>query len=149
MQNFCQIGTARCSPIFLVQGLGFSAPTYNTPSWSISAELWTYLVFGLVAMVFSLYKFNILYMSIIAVISGAALYKLNFPFGTLTALDFGFIRCLCGFFTKHNLADDAVHISVLEADLNREAPLQFRELGRGLQGGLARANKKDVTAETR
>lgn len=37
--------------VFLLNGLGIREPGFNTPSWSISTEFWTYLMFAFVLLV--------------------------------------------------------------------------------------------------
>ena len=83
--------------ILLVQGLGFSRPSFNLPSWSISAEFWTYMVFAAELMIVSATLARIILVSIVGVAAFAFIYVLNYPHGLFTALEFGFPRCIAGF----------------------------------------------------
>lgn len=83
--------------IFLVHGLGFSTPSFNAPSWSISAEFWTYLVFGSLALLASSPKRHMLMMACVGTTALIMMFILNYPNGLLTAYEYGFLRCLAGF----------------------------------------------------
>lgn len=81
----------------LVQALGFSTPTFNTPSWSISAELWTYVLFGLLGLVFRSAARTVAAMAVVGAIAYAYLIVGNWPLGAYTALEFGLPRCIGSF----------------------------------------------------
>ena len=83
--------------LLLVHGLGFSHGTYNLPSWSISAEFWTYVVFGLIMICVAGLRRRAVAMAAIGALALAALLTLNYPNGLFTALEFGALRCLGGF----------------------------------------------------
>jgi hypothetical protein len=80
--------------LFLVHALGFSHPFVNTPSWSISAEFMTYLVFAAIAVLTSK---PTRWMLAIGSIALAGLLWANGSNGLMTALEYGFPRCLAGF----------------------------------------------------
>jgi peptidoglycan/LPS O-acetylase OafA/YrhL len=80
---------------FLMHGLGVSQPTMNAPSWSISAELWTYVVFALTGLFFL--RRQAWAMIVMGVAAGLALLLFNAPKGLFTAFEYGFPRCLAGF----------------------------------------------------
>ena len=81
---------------------GVNAVSWNIVSWSISAELIAYLVFGL--MVLYIYKSgmyrqkNIFYL-ILVFISLTALFLLSFTFRIDYSFDYGFLRGILGFFS--------------------------------------------------
>jgi peptidoglycan/LPS O-acetylase OafA/YrhL len=69
--------------------------SWNRPSWSISAEFWTYAVFGLITLVFRRYIVPIA-VAVIAV-STTTIY-LYAPKMIDSTFDFGLIRCFADFF---------------------------------------------------
>ena len=81
--------------LFLLQALGFSsnAETFNTPSWSISVEFYTYLLFGVICLalgkMFRQVAFGILAAASICVVVLLADVAGNFSL---------ILRCLSGFF---------------------------------------------------
>ena len=84
------------SNIALVHGLNlYEVLTWNQPSWSISDEFWTYLLFAAVCLVgarrLSLWS---------TMLSLAALLTLILvaPRGMDSTYDFGILRCIAGFF---------------------------------------------------
>ena len=78
--------------LFLAQGIGptGNASTFNSPAWSISVEFYTYLIFGISALLFRQQKKYIFF--IVAFVSIALLVTQN----TYGFTDF--FRCLGGFF---------------------------------------------------
>lgn len=83
--------------IALAHGLGFTGLTdWNSPSWSISTEFWTYLVFA--ALVLGFRRQMALAATVVVVASLAALVSLS-PTGMDVTFDYGMLRCLAGFFT--------------------------------------------------
>lgn len=79
----------------LTNGLGFlSALNWNLPSWSISAEFWTYMVYACAVYIFPRYQARtLLGLSIASMVALVALA----PKGIGVTYDFGFLRCICGF----------------------------------------------------
>jgi peptidoglycan/LPS O-acetylase OafA/YrhL len=81
----------------LVQSLGFTGQTgWNTPAWSISAEFWTYIVFAVLCLAGR--KF-VLWIAPVLVIGGLFIVSTQSSHGMNTTFDFGFARCIAGFFT--------------------------------------------------
>jgi len=84
--------------LLLVQGLGVSDQlTWNGPSWSISTEFWTYLIFAAVVLWGGYRNLK----ALAAMIAAAALIALVWlaPATLNVTYDFGLLRCLAGFFT--------------------------------------------------
>jgi peptidoglycan/LPS O-acetylase OafA/YrhL len=81
--------------LLLIHSLGFFpiAYSFNPPSWSISVEFYTYLVFGIMCLI----PRYALRLSVFVVVSGAALVLL--AFGGKHIGDFShFLQCLAGYF---------------------------------------------------
>ena len=90
--------------LLLIQSMGiFQAAPLNTPSWSLSTEWWTYMIFPLLVPLFTRFKdsgkilmllliigFFLIVKYVLAPISGG-------PPTVNVASDFGFFRCLAGF----------------------------------------------------
>jgi peptidoglycan/LPS O-acetylase OafA/YrhL len=87
--------------LWLIHGLGIhDALTWNTPSWSISTEFYTYLVFAAVCWL-AVRKSASLFAAI-AIIAASVIVLICFSKnGMDTTADFGFFRCLYGFFVGH------------------------------------------------
>jgi peptidoglycan/LPS O-acetylase OafA/YrhL len=80
----------------LIHALGFTGPGgWNTPSWSISTELWTYFVFALVVALAPTLKSLI---AALLVVVGLAIVMLFSTHGMDVTHDYGFARCVAGFF---------------------------------------------------
>jgi peptidoglycan/LPS O-acetylase OafA/YrhL len=81
--------------LLLLNGVGMDVRlTWNSPSWSISAEVWTYLLFGLAVL--SLGRRHwIVFIPVIAA-GMAAIYAWS-PNHMDTTWHLGFVRCLYGF----------------------------------------------------
>lgn len=80
---------------FLVHSLGIhDGDTWNTPSWSISTELYTYLVF---AVALNLFRKARLVGQIAIVILGPLAIGMLSKNNMFTSYDYGFIRCVYGF----------------------------------------------------
>ncbi len=83
--------------VALAHGLGFTGVTnWNTPSWSISTEFWTYIVFA--ALVLGFRRHMALAATIMVVASLAVLVSVS-PSGMDVTFNYGLLRCLAGFFT--------------------------------------------------
>ena len=85
--------------LLLIQALGIHDKlTWNHPSWSISAELWTYVVFAVVMVI-------VRGRSVLAAIAlvAAALIALVCVSDRYMGVDYdyGFLRCIVGFFVGH------------------------------------------------
>lgn len=82
--------------LLLIHSLGFSGPGgWNTPSWSISTELWTYMIFALVV---SLAPNRKTLISALLVLGGLATVIAFSSTGMNVAHTYGFPRCIAGFF---------------------------------------------------
>lgn len=82
----------------LTQALGFTpefAAQWNVPSWSISVEFWTYLVFGLMCIGF---RRNFFALACTIVGGSILIIGLFSPNNMHTAFDYGLARCFAGFF---------------------------------------------------
>ena len=74
--------------------------TWNFPSWSISAEIWTYVVFALVAIrTAGRPRRRTIIAGAIAVVAWLVLFVDITGRGMLSTDVFGIVRCLLGFFT--------------------------------------------------
>ena len=83
------------SNLFLLHGLGFETSlTWNAPSWSISTELFAYLLFGLVTV--ALGRVALLAFASAVIVAPLFLFAVSPDYMDAT-YDFGFIRCLYGF----------------------------------------------------
>jgi peptidoglycan/LPS O-acetylase OafA/YrhL len=81
--------------IFLIHGLGFAhGLSWNSPSWSISTEFFTYVTFALVMLAFGARAWLILLAPVI--LGPIVLLKLSPHFMDAT-WNYGFVRCLYGF----------------------------------------------------
>jgi peptidoglycan/LPS O-acetylase OafA/YrhL len=74
--------------------------SWNTPSWSISAEFWAYLLFALLRNAFG--RYDRIASAAIVLVSGILIYSFSRR-GMDVVAWLGFFRCLCGFFTGHLL----------------------------------------------
>jgi len=84
--------------LFLVQSLGiFNGLTWNTPSWSISTEFYTYLVFAALCAAATNRSLRIV-LSIGLTASGLAVLIFFSRYGMRETFGWGFFRCLFGFF---------------------------------------------------
>jgi peptidoglycan/LPS O-acetylase OafA/YrhL len=87
--------SALLSNIFLLNGTGLEdAPTWNSPSWSISSEFWTYLLFGL--LVLTLRRRYWLALLPALLICPAVIFNFA-PRMMDSTYDFGLVRCIYGF----------------------------------------------------
>lgn len=81
--------------LFLVQGLGFEDRlTWNGPSWSISTEFFTYLIFAGVVLLFG--KRAWIWFVAAIVVGPIFLFFASSTYMNVT-VDYGFIRCIYGF----------------------------------------------------
>jgi peptidoglycan/LPS O-acetylase OafA/YrhL len=92
-------GRAFLAHIFLVQALGFTAPlTFNYPAWSISVELYAYVLFGVVRLITGR-GFGLALASVVIVLTSAALlWAGGRPSLGDTPQGWSFFRCSGGFF---------------------------------------------------
>lgn len=73
--------------------------TWNFPSWSISAEVWAYAVFGLLALWTAGRPDRRMAIAGAIVLSAFLLLALGSEYGMVSTDIFGIVRCLLGFFT--------------------------------------------------
>ncbi|MGO8777391.1 MAG: acyltransferase family protein, partial [Rhodomicrobium sp.] len=69
----------------------------NAPSWSISAEFWTYAVFAAVCVLLSRSWARVAAIVLIGAIGMATILAFNGERGLATYVDYGFFRCLASF----------------------------------------------------
>ncbi|MBY0227243.1 MAG: acyltransferase [Hyphomicrobium sp.] len=89
------------SHALLLQALGFTpeyAARWNVPSWSISVEFWTYVLFGAMCLAF---RRSFFAWSCVLIVGSLLLIGARSPSNMNTAFDYGFARCLAGFFMGH------------------------------------------------
>jgi peptidoglycan/LPS O-acetylase OafA/YrhL len=80
----------------LVQSLGLhDGLTWNTPSWAVSTEFWTYIVFALVTFLAG--RIRVLASAILMAVS-IAILALHSRYGMRETFDWGIARCGYGFF---------------------------------------------------
>jgi peptidoglycan/LPS O-acetylase OafA/YrhL len=81
--------------IFLVHNWTIGELSFNTPSWSISAEFYTYLIFASLLLLPRLFSYQFIFLSIALVVSSAVvIYFHQFSVGNLI----GPSRCIFSFF---------------------------------------------------
>lgn len=99
--SFAEIMAGLASQLLLLQGLGLAPtlPTFNFPSWSISVEFYTYLVFG-AALLWLRRYFRLV--CVVLCVSGILLPPL---LGKVAAAQVGLLGCFGGFFGGCLLAD--------------------------------------------
>ena len=79
----------------LLNGLGIETQlTWNGPSWSISAEMWTYVLFGLALLALGRRLWIVL---VPAIVAGPVILYLYSPHLMDATYDYGFVRCIYGF----------------------------------------------------
>jgi peptidoglycan/LPS O-acetylase OafA/YrhL len=82
--------------ILMVHSLGFHPDvTWNFPSWSISVEFYTYLVFATVLLVLPRYRAAA---SVALILFGVAVLVMVGPGSMDVTVHYGIFRCLAGFF---------------------------------------------------
>ena len=82
----------------MVHGLGFfKSVTFNAPSWSISVEFYTYLIFLVDIFVAKVKRVLLCLSAAILTTALAALLYIGPQAGSAT-VDFGIVRCIAGFF---------------------------------------------------
>ncbi len=82
----------------LVQSLGVTnGLTWNTPSWSISTEFYTYLVFAAACATTGKQALRVT-LSVVLTAGGLAVLLVFSRYGMRETFDWGFFRCLFGFF---------------------------------------------------
>lgn len=96
----------------LLTAVGLYSNAWNSPAWSIGAELYTYLLFAAVVV----FAGKRLLGASLALMLGATLVLLAFaPALMNSTADFGFVRCIAGFFA--GVATYHVHETLREKQL--------------------------------
>jgi peptidoglycan/LPS O-acetylase OafA/YrhL len=93
-------GVAFLLNLTLTNGVGIRAPSFNIPSWSISTEFWTYVIFGLIVVSMKNVRRTGVagVFLLVAVVSLMSLLRHVHPLN-LGAMDFYLLpRCTLGFF---------------------------------------------------
>jgi peptidoglycan/LPS O-acetylase OafA/YrhL len=87
--------------LLMIHSLGVhDTVTWNYPSWSISTEFYTYLVFAIIVSVTRTQRARLIVPGLLAI--GSAAVVVAFARDPMdTTYDFGIFRCLCGFFTGY------------------------------------------------
>jgi peptidoglycan/LPS O-acetylase OafA/YrhL len=84
--------------LLLIHDWGFhDAPSYNTPSWSISAEFFVNIVFCLIMLCTRSIR-NLVLVSIALIIAGLSTILASDSIGLTGIMDCGVARCVVGFF---------------------------------------------------
>jgi peptidoglycan/LPS O-acetylase OafA/YrhL len=84
--------------LFLLNGLEIRQPSFNTPSWSISTEFWTYVLFGSILLGFRNVGKRTMAFIFVSVCL-ATLLAVYLRYGVITGFTlFLFPRCIFGFF---------------------------------------------------
>ena len=88
--------------VFLLHSMGFvDYLSWNAPSWSISVEFYTYLVFGLVVLLAQRMRSLSLFYALAALIAAGSLALIVFVLDKKSLglqTDFGILRCFVSFF---------------------------------------------------
>jgi len=93
------------SNLFLLNSVklpGVTDVSWNIPSWSISAEMLSYILFGLVVWFihrFNSYKNRVYLFALVAISALLILHALSGDFRLTYSFDYGFLRAFVGFFT--------------------------------------------------
>ncbi len=83
---------------FLLQDFGLhDTLTWNTPSWSISAEFFTYLVFAAVCLVAPARWVRIVLALLLSLLAATILLRVS-PHGMRETFNWGFVRSIYGFY---------------------------------------------------
>jgi peptidoglycan/LPS O-acetylase OafA/YrhL len=81
---------------------GVTDVSWNIPSWSISAEMIAYLVFGYITLTINRHdwgKYKNIFYGFTALAGLGLLYLINHNFHLTYSFDYGFLRAIAGFFT--------------------------------------------------
>jgi peptidoglycan/LPS O-acetylase OafA/YrhL len=85
----------------LMQSVGLhSHPSWNVPSWSVSTEFWTYLVFAFICFVSSPRRPSKVFIAALVLLA-ASVIMLYSPDALETNSDYAILRCIYGFFVGH------------------------------------------------
>jgi len=85
--------------IFMIHSFGLHETlTWNYPSWSIGAEFYTYLFFGVLAF---FYSKRLIVLSLLIIVFGFSILDIYSNRYMDATFELGIFRCLYGFFTGH------------------------------------------------
>jgi len=93
------------SNLFLLNSVklpGVTDVSWNIPSWSISAEMLSYILFGMVVWLIhrlNIYKTRVFVFAGVALAALAIIYAVAGDFKLTYSFDYGFLRAFVGFFT--------------------------------------------------
>jgi peptidoglycan/LPS O-acetylase OafA/YrhL len=91
-------GVALLLNVLLLHSMGLTSyAILNAPSWSISAELWTYVVFALVCVTLRRSVRRVAMMCLIGIAGISIVLAFTGDRGLATYIDYGFPRCLASF----------------------------------------------------
>ncbi|WP_026782707.1 acyltransferase family protein [Pleomorphomonas koreensis] len=110
--------------------------TWNFPSWSISAEVWTYAVFALLALRTAGHPARRLAMAGAIALAAWLVLAFDSDYGMTSTDIFGIVRCLLGFFTGV-LAEELHRRGVFRALADGRAELPSAALGVALVAVVA------------
>jgi peptidoglycan/LPS O-acetylase OafA/YrhL len=110
--------------------------TWNFPSWSISAEVWTYAVFALLALRTAGHPARRLAMAAAIALAAWLVLAFDSDYGMTSTDIFGIVRCLLGFFTGV-LAEGLHRRGVFRALADGRAELPSAVLGIALVAVVA------------
>jgi hypothetical protein len=87
--------------ILLIHALGMhQSLTWNSPSWSISTELWTYLVFACICVISPKRPPSVFVVGIIGAAAATVVWRFSHHYMD-TTYDYGIYRCIYGFLVGH------------------------------------------------
>ena len=89
-------GRALLPQYLLLNAMGLQGNSWNGPAWSIGAEFYTYLLFALLLLLFAARQ--LISACAVLVLAALAFIFWNAPDLMNTTWDYGFVRCLAGFF---------------------------------------------------
>jgi peptidoglycan/LPS O-acetylase OafA/YrhL len=133
------------SNLFMVHGLGMETGlTWNAPSWSISTELFAYLLFGLLTL--ALGRTALLAFASAVIVAPMFLFAVSPDFMDAT-YDFGLIRCLYGFSVGALVYEAFARVAETAAqDLETRLSWTFAEIAMVVAAGLFVATAHDNAA---
>jgi peptidoglycan/LPS O-acetylase OafA/YrhL len=93
--------TAIISNLLLVQAIGIHTEvSWNVPSWSISTEFWTYIMFAFLCISSRGRAPSLAFTAALVLLAAVVLFLLS-PAYLETNADYAMVRCIYGFFVGH------------------------------------------------
>ncbi|MBS7541977.1 acyltransferase [Ancylobacter oerskovii] len=108
---------------FLLNSMGFYGSAWNGPAWSIGAEFYTYFLFALVVLTA---RRKLLLVSSALAVGAVAIIVVFAPAYMNSTADFGYIRCIAGFFT--GVGAYHLHAALRHRRLPFATPLELASL---------------------